>query len=112
MRPLFLSKLLTPEQLLEFQIKEKGLDKYFKREYRFHPKRKWRFDFACVEKQVAIEVEGGTWNLGRHVRPLGFEADCEKYNAATTLGWKVLRVTSKMVKEGKAIQYLIDLFND
>lgn len=32
------------------------------KEYRFHDKRKWRFDYAIPEHKIAIEVEGGVWN--------------------------------------------------
>ncbi len=68
-----------------------------RREYRFDPARKWRFDFAHVESRVAIELEGGTqkkpWHpRGRHVRHDGFVRDCEKYNRATSLGWRVYRI--------------------
>ena len=73
------------------------------REYRFHPTRRWRFDFAAVDLQIGIEVEGGTWTGGRHVRGSGFEADCEKYNAAALLGWRVLRFTGAMVNDGRAV---------
>lgn len=63
------------------------------KEYRFHPKRKWRFDYAFPVAKVALEVEGGVWTRGRHTRPEGFLNDIEKYNTATLLGWKVLRTT-------------------
>lgn len=68
-------------------------------EYRFHFKRKWRFDAAYPEQKVAFEVEGGTWSGGRHVNPIGFEKDCEKYNTAAKMGWRVYRLTPKMIKE-------------
>ena len=70
------------------------------REYRFDPIRRWRFDFAWPEQLIAIEVEGGTWRRGRHNRPVGFEKDCEKYNAAARAGWCVLRYTGKMINGG------------
>lgn len=60
-------------------------------EYRFHPTRRWRFDFAYWPAKVAIEIEGGVYSRGRHTRGSGFVADCEKYNAAAELGWTVLR---------------------
>ena len=63
------------------------------KEYRFHPKRKWRFDYAIPESKVALEVEGGVWSGGRHIRAQGFLGDMEKYNTATLMGWKVLRTT-------------------
>ena len=68
-------------------------------EYRFAPPRRWRFDRAWPAERVAVELEGGVWSKGRHVRPAGFEADVEKYNAATAHGWRVFRITAKMLKE-------------
>lgn len=68
------------------------------REHRFHPTRKWRFDFAWPEQQTAVEIEGGVWTRGRHVSPKGFLADLEKYNAAASLGWSVLRFAADQVK--------------
>jgi very-short-patch-repair endonuclease len=73
------------------------------REHRFHSKRRWKFDFAWPELKLAAEVEGGTWTGGRHTRGGGFEKDCEKYNSATALGWKVYRFTSGMISNGSAV---------
>ena len=73
------------------------------REYRFHPARRWRFDFAWPDRKIAVEVEGGTWSGGRHTRGSGFEADCDKYNAAALDGWKVFRFTGKHIDSGKAV---------
>lgn len=61
-------------------------------EHAFYPTRDWRFDYAWIEPRVALEVEGGVWTHGRHTRGSGFVKDMEKYNAAATLGWRVLRV--------------------
>ena len=60
-------------------------------EHRFHPVRRWRFDFAWPEKRLAVEVEGGVFVQGRHARGAGIRADIEKYNAAVLMGWRVLR---------------------
>lgn len=78
-----------------------------KTEWRFHPKRRWRFDFAWPDDALAVEVEGGTWTGGRHVRGSGFEADCEKYAEATLRGWRVLRVTAGHVKGGLALRWVL-----
>lgn len=76
------------------------------REYRFAPPRRWRFDFAWPSVMVALEVEGGTRNGGRHVRGAGYENDCEKYNEAVIMGWRVLRVTSSQVTSGQALRWV------
>lgn len=69
------------------------------REHRFQPGRRWRFDFAWPEVKVYVEIEGGTFVRGRHVRPLGYAQDCEKYNAATLAGWAGLRFTTDMLEK-------------
>lgn len=79
------------------------------REYKFHPTRRWRFDFAWPEKKLAVEIEGGTWQIGRHQRAGGFSADCEKYNQAALLGWRTLRFTTAMVTEGTAIDAVLEI---
>lgn len=63
------------------------------REFRFHPVRRWRFDYAIIEHKIALEVEGGVWTGGRHTRGVGFLGDMEKYNTATLMGWRVFRTT-------------------
>ena len=65
-------------------------------EYRFHPTRRWRFDYAWPDLKLAVEYEGGTWSGGRHTRALGYAKDCEKYNEAALLGWKVFRYANGM----------------
>ncbi len=65
----------------------------FEKEYRFHPSRQWRFDYACPELKIAVEVEGGVWTQGRHTRGAGFMGDIEKYNAASSMGWVLIRTT-------------------
>lgn len=87
------------EEMLAIELRHDNVPP-FEREYRFC-NRRWRFDFAWPDFMVAVEVEGGLYG-GRHTRPEGFEADVEKYNEATRLGWRVYRVTPRMVKSGTA----------
>lgn len=61
-------------------------------EHRFCADRRWRFDYAWPEHTLALEVEGGIWTRGRHVRPRGYAGDMAKYNRAAAEGWVVLRV--------------------
>ena len=71
------------------------------KEYRFHESRKWRFDFCLPDKMIAIEIDGGTWQNGRHNRAKGYAADAEKINAAQGLGWTVFRFSDVMLKQGQ-----------
>lgn len=77
-------------------------------EYKFHPERKFRFDYAWLPYMVCLEIEGATWTNGRHVRGRGYAADCEKYNLAGILGWLVIRATTEQVQSGEAFQWVRD----
>lgn len=89
------------EFTLAYQLHESGAPDP-EREYRFHAKRKWRFDFAWPDRKLAVEIEGGTWKKSRHTSASGFHGDCEKYNAAALDGWTVLRFDAVMVNNGEA----------
>ncbi len=67
------------------------------RQYKFHSKRKWRFDFAWPEFKIAVEIQGGSFTFGGHNRGFSQSRDFEKHNAATILGWKVLYFNTKMI---------------
>ncbi|WP_151794609.1 DUF559 domain-containing protein [Acinetobacter soli] len=81
----------------------------YEQEYKFHPERNWRADFLITGTKILIEVEGGIWSGGRHIRGKGFIADMEKYNAAAILGFKVLRFDTQQVKSGLAIKQIENL---
>jgi very-short-patch-repair endonuclease len=76
-------------------------------EHRFHPVRKWRFDLAWPELLVAVEVDGGVWVQGRHTRGAGVENDAAKVSHAAALGWRVLRVTPRMIDTGEALSLVL-----
>lgn len=76
-------------------------------EHRFHPVRRWRFDVAWLDHQLAVEVDGGGFIGGRHSRGTGIEKDAEKYAEALLLGWKVLRTTPKQVKNGLTVSWVV-----
>jgi very-short-patch-repair endonuclease len=99
--PAALSRL---EEELALTIRAHGLPAP-EREVRFHPTRRWRFDFAWPDRMIAVECEGGTSAPGRsrHGWGSGFESDCEKYNEAALRGWTVLRFTMAMIQDGRAV---------
>ncbi len=104
-------KLSKGEEALALQLKAYKIE--FQREYPFAQpiKRKWRADFALGVRHwcILVEVEGGVGGKSRHTSGQGFKNDCEKYNTATALGWRVLRFTTEQVTSGMAINAIIDL---
>ena len=78
----------------------------FEQEFYFHHDRKWRADFHLIDKKILVEIEGGIWSGGRHTRGKGYLGDMEKYNAATMMGYQVIRFSTDQVKSGHAIQQL------
>lgn len=95
------------EAELARQFKAADLGGFFVPEFRFCPGRKWRIDYACIDKRIAIELEGVTGGAGgRHQRKAGFEKDCEKYNTLALEGWLLLRFTGAMVRNGSALQVI------
>lgn len=87
------------------QMREAGLPEP-ERELRFLAPRRFRADFAWPELRVILEVEGGTWGRGRHNTEPGYSNDAEKYSLAAIAGWCVVRVTSRMMKEGLALRLI------
>lgn len=77
----------------------------------FHPKRKWRLDYAWEEQKLALEIHGGIHSGGRHTRGKGFVEDRAKMNEATLLGWTVLEVTPEHIKSGQLRAWLLAAFN-
>jgi len=106
------------------------------REYKFHPVRRWKFDYAWPEYKLYLEIDGGTFGRpvvcnhchqpvkrmvngrsvpvregGRHNTGTGFEGDCDKLNEASALGWRGVRVTTAMVQDGRMLLALLKIFN-
>jgi hypothetical protein len=64
---------------------------------------RYRADFAWPEAQVALEIQGGTWTLGKHSSGVGIERDCAKAFTAQASGWACLAITGTMLKKQEAI---------
>ena len=102
-----LSNMVKSDLELELEFHMKALNiKKWEREYTFAKPRRWRFDFAWIDDMVAAAVEGGIWAGGRHVTGKGFQLDCEKYNHATLLGWRVFRFTPSHIARGDAVEII------
>ena len=76
-------------------------------QFKFHPERQWRFDFAFgvyphampestpMPPSIAIEVQGGNFmksGAGAHGRGAALRKEYEKWRAAAELGWRILPV--------------------
>jgi hypothetical protein len=78
-------------------------------EHRFTKARRWRIDVSYPGQLVGIEVDGGLWVRGRHLRPLGYRKDCEKFAEAAVLGWRLIRVVPEQIRDGSALRWLTGL---
>ena len=67
-------------------------------EHRFHPLRRWRFDYAVPAIKLAVEYHGHAGFQGRiasgHSTIKGLTNDCERINQAIAHGWRVLAFTA------------------
>lgn len=58
------------------------------------------------DQMLAVECEGGAWTAGAHVRGKHVESDCLKYAEAVLRGWRVLRFTTDMIRDGRALKFI------
>lgn len=72
-------------------------------EHKFHPTRRWRFDWSWPQQRLALEVQGGLFIQGRHSRGAALMKEHEKLNEAATRGWRVLFVTPRQIVDGSAL---------
>lgn len=84
------------EMNLQMWANEKAIE--LCQEHKFDEVRKWRFDWAFPALKISVEYEGIFCKKSRHTSIKGYQGDIEKYNKATLLGWKVIRVTASDYK--------------
>lgn len=84
------------------------------KELKFHPVRRYRFDYANEENKIAIESDGGIWRKGggAHSRPQNIERDMEKINLAQSLGWRVIRVKPQDLCKIATLDLIKQLINN
>lgn len=79
-------------------------------EHRFHPTRRWRFDWALPDLMVAIEFDGVVSKMA-HATVTSVLNDSAKMNEAALLGWTVIRTNSPNLRDGsgyKAIERAVE----
>lgn len=93
-------------RILVAWLRTKGLKEAPRAEWMFHHTRKWRFDYAWPEYRVAIEVQGGVFSQGRHVRGAALMGEYEKLNEANLDNWCVLLVTPQQLMTDATYQMI------
>lgn len=63
----------------------------------------YRADFAWPQSALLLEIQGGTWTLGKHSSGVGIERDCSKAFTAQAAGWILLALTGGMLKQQERI---------
>jgi hypothetical protein len=96
---------IIPKSSLEQKFSDLWIDLYpdidMHSEYQFHPRRKFRFDFAHLPSRTAIELQGGIWVTGTgHNSGAGLLRDYEKLNLATINGWNVFMFADSQITKG------------
>lgn len=89
----------APKGIQHIRASLKLLNIHYVAEFRFHDKRKFRFDFAIPDQKIAIEYEGLHSEKSGHTTIGGYISDVKKYNLAVTSGWRLLRYTANNYKE-------------
>jgi hypothetical protein len=69
--------------------------------------RVWRFDYAFVEQQVIVEIDGGVWRPGggAHSHPVDITRNMTKRNDAALAGFVLLSFTPAEVFAGHAVEF-------
>lgn len=92
----------TREKFLLGAMLRARYGKELRAEFRFCPGRRFRADWYIPSLNVLIEYEGIFAVKSRHTSLAGYSADCEKYNLATVLGFRVLRYTAQNYAQAQA----------
>jgi len=91
-------QMLLARQLIQAKIA-------FQEEFRFHPKRRWCFDFLVGK--FGVEIVGGLWlKRGGHSQGQAQLDDMEKFNHALLMGYGVLQFSPAQVKSGEAVEFI------
>lgn len=73
-------------------------------EVQFAPPRKWRFDYCFQTQKLAIEVQGGLFVQGRHVRGAALLKEHEKLNEAAIRGYRIIYCQPKDFETGAVFE--------
>lgn len=98
------------KKIIKTESKEKNFIEFaliaakieYVKEYKFDPQRRYKFDFAIIDKKIAIEYEGLVFDSNKetstgksgHTTNMGYSKNCSKYNNGILKEWRILRYTA------------------
>ena len=85
------------EQAFDTYARSLALPKTEK-QFKFSETRRYKIDRAYPDVLLGIELDGGVYSGGHHVRGKGYESNREKDNLAIELGWVVLHYTTNQLR--------------
>ncbi len=100
-------KIVYDESELEEAFLKAWMKRYPKHmpalQHRFHPTRKFRFDFAWPTKKVAVEIQG--YGPG-HFSLLGATKDYDRLIECLKLNWRVIYFTNMHLSDKRMLSTL------
>lgn len=100
---------------LESAPREYGMEWTVKAEHRFHPVRRWRFDWVWINTDgepvgIAIEYDGiffgNRSGVGGHGSAKGLISDHDKANEAQVRGWQIFKCNAHSVQTGEFFNFM------
>jgi len=88
------------EDLFEFQLKAMKIA--YRKQQQLAKPRKYSWDFVVGD--LAIEINGQTFQKGGHSSGIGIQRDYDKAYTALLHGWKPLSLSAQDVKSGEGLR--------
>ena len=68
--------------------------------------RDYRIDLAWVAQRVGLEVQGGNWVNGAHIRPAALREEYERNNLIVAAGWRLFYCEPELTRVAEAIMLI------
>lgn len=99
------------ERAFELQLRAVKIN--YQTQFKWNSGRKWRADFYVwpgpgdrTGIEILVEIQGGTWQQGRHTRGRGYQEDCAKLAEAQLAHYTIFFGTAKHIKSGELLRWV------